>query len=182
MPASKKIAPVARSSRGLPDAPFADELLRMPDVCERITLSDSTIHAMVAVGQFPRSIELGPHMKVWPAYLVDAWLASRIEARDAMSSPHDVVVMPPWDPALEDCVCQHGIRMMRRPAVERRILYRRNKIYEMIRDESFPGSVPIGVRARAWVQTEVDAWLRERHEARRREDPGFAYLTSPPPE
>ena len=180
MPATNTLPPVARlSGRGVPDGdgPSNVDLIRLRDVCQRTTLSASTLYQMILMGQFPRPAALGPRAKAWPEYAIDAWLASRIAARDAMLSPHDRIELPAWDPEMEYGNSQHGIRMMRRAAVVRRAGFRRSHIYRLIGDGLFPAPVPIGVRARAWVQSEVDEWVLQRIDARRT-DPGFRYLTA----
>jgi prophage regulatory protein len=45
----------------------------------------------------------------------------------------------------------------------------RSSIYAAIRKNEFPDSVSIGLRARAWVGDEVDAWIAERINASRPE-------------
>ena len=182
MPAARQIAPVARSiGHGVPDdMPVVEELIDLHEVCRRTTLSASTIRAYKERGQFPVPATFGPHRKLWPAYVIDAWLASRIAARDAMCSRHDVVVIPPWDPELESTVSQHGIHMMRKPAVLSAIAYKKSRLHEMVNEGIFPDSVPIGVHARAWVRSEVDAWREQRLDTRRM-DPGFRFLTDRPP-
>lgn len=180
MPASKTIAPVARSSvRGFRHGHNCrnDDLLRINEVCQRTGLSVSTVYQLILLGHFPCPIALGVRAKAWPAYVIDAWLASRIAARDAMVGLHDVVVLPAWMPEMEQGQTETGIQVMRLAGVVRRVGLRKSQIYRMIGEGSFPAPVPIGVRARAWVRSEVDAWVRQRIEARRK-DPRFRFLTN----
>ena len=39
-------------------------------------------------------------------------------------------------------------------------------IYRKMNDEEFPQSVSLGDRAVAWVESEVDEWMKERLQAR----------------
>ena len=183
MPASIPNAPVGRSpGHAIPavDRRPNDDFLRIRDVCERTTLSESTIRNMIVSGVFPGPIRLGPAptaAKVWLECTIDDWLTSRIAARAAMRSPHDKVDLPAWTTEMEHGTSPQGIRMMRRPEVCRRVGYRKSQLQRMVVEGKFPRQVPIGVSARAWVQFEVEEWRRQRIEARRK-DPGFNYLTT----
>ncbi|MBY0242619.1 MAG: AlpA family phage regulatory protein [Burkholderiaceae bacterium] len=42
----------------------------------------------------------------------------------------------------------------------------RSGIYAAIKEDRFPRSVPIGERARAWVQHEIENWAGQRMRAR----------------
>ena len=44
--------------------------------------------------------------------------------------------------------------------------YRRTSIYEMIKAGNFPAPVHLGSRAVAWLESEVEAWMQERIDAR----------------
>lgn len=52
--------------------------------------------------------------------------------------------------------------LIRRPEVERRTGLKRSSIYAMMKAGVFPRAVSLGDRAVAWVEDEVDAWIRER--------------------
>jgi prophage regulatory protein len=56
--------------------------------------------------------------------------------------------------------------LLRRPDVERRTGYSRSSIYAMMEAGDFPRPVKLGPRAVAWVESEVDAWISARIEAR----------------
>ena len=70
--------------------------------------------------------------------------------------------------------------MLRLKDVESRAALKKSEIYRRISGDRFPRPVPIGERARAWTKHEIDALLQEQLTLRRM-DPGFAFLTSPPP-
>jgi prophage regulatory protein len=57
-------------------------------------------------------------------------------------------------------------RLIRIAEVERKVGLKRSSIYE---DPTFPKRVPIGARASAWVEEEVDAWIAARIAARTQE-------------
>jgi prophage regulatory protein len=52
--------------------------------------------------------------------------------------------------------------MMKLPAVIKKTALGRSSIYEGIRKRIFPAPVATGVRARAWIEDEIDAWLEAR--------------------
>ncbi|WP_316685461.1 helix-turn-helix transcriptional regulator [Ralstonia thomasii] len=49
----------------------------MKQVIEKVALSQSTIYAMIAKGEFPKSFELTPGRVAWLEEDVDAWLAEK---------------------------------------------------------------------------------------------------------
>ena len=55
------------------------------------------------------------------------------------------------------------MRLIRLPEVLRKTGLSRSRLYA---DETFPRRVPLGARGVAWVETEVDEWIRERVESR----------------
>ncbi|NCC62187.1 MAG: AlpA family transcriptional regulator [Verrucomicrobiae bacterium] len=55
---------------------------------------------------------------------------------------------------------------MRLPEVIARVGLKRASIYHHISQGTFPKPVPLGPRAVGWFEHEIDAWLRQRLEAR----------------
>jgi len=51
--------------------------------------------------------------------------------------------------------------LLRLPAVMERTGLKRSTLYKRVREGSFPKPVAIGPQGRAWVDTEVDAWIAE---------------------
>ena len=61
---------------------MSERLIRRREV-EAITgLSRSTIYAMIARGNFPKSVKIGTRAVAWPADEVASWINSRVRARD----------------------------------------------------------------------------------------------------
>jgi prophage regulatory protein len=58
-------------------------IARLPDVKSRTGLSKTGIYRLIAQGQFPRAVPLGPRTVGWLAEDVDQWIASRVAARDS---------------------------------------------------------------------------------------------------
>lgn len=52
-----------------------------------------------------------------------------------------------------------GIRLLRRPQVEKMTGYSRSSIYLKIQDGTFPKPVKLGPRAVAWIEAEVMQWI-----------------------
>lgn len=52
--------------------------------------------------------------------------------------------------------------LIRRPAVQKRTGLTTSRMYELIGDGTFPKPVPIGPRAVAWLESEVDEWIDAR--------------------
>ena len=58
-------------------------------------------------------------------------------------------------------------RLMRLPRVQARTGLSRGAIYARMAEGRFPRPISLGARAVAWIEAEVDAWIRERIEERR---------------
>lgn len=57
-------------------------------------------------------------------------------------------------------------RLIRRKTVEDKTGLSRSGIYDLVKAGRFPQPVPIGAKAVAWIEAEVDAWINERIAAR----------------
>ena len=55
--------------------------IRIKEVMQKVSLSQSTIYAMIAKGNFPSPFELTPGRVAWDEEEVDAWLATKKAAR-----------------------------------------------------------------------------------------------------
>ena len=58
-------------------------------------------------------------------------------------------------------------RVLRLPRVQARTGLARSTIYVRAADGSFPKPVRLGARAIGWIESEVDAWIREQIAASR---------------
>jgi len=62
--------------------PFQDDrLLRWPQLQELIPLSRSHIYTLMARGEFPQSINLGPRSAAWLESEVNDWVQERLIRR-----------------------------------------------------------------------------------------------------
>jgi prophage regulatory protein len=59
-------------------------------------------------------------------------------------------------------------RMMRLPEVMRATGLKRSQIYELSKIGAFPRPIRVGLRAVAWIEDEIAAWLAERRAERDR--------------
>ena len=59
-----------------------------------------------------------------------------------------------------------GKRLIRLPTVIQKVGLETSAIYERIAEGKFPAQVPIGRRAVAWDESEIDRWIAEQIAAR----------------
>lgn len=64
---------------------------------------------------------------------------------------------------------QLGNRLLRRKEVEQKTGKSRSAIYDGIRQGTFPAPVPIGGKSVAWLEEEVDSWIANCLEERKRQ-------------
>jgi len=64
--------------------------------------------------------------------------------------------------AYKDVVQTSGKRMLRRKTVEDKTGFSRTTIYRLMNQGLFPKCIRIGIRAVAWDEQEIDAWIEER--------------------
>jgi len=58
-------------------------ILRLPEVMARIGICRASIYQHMAAGSFPKQIALGPRAVGWLEHEIDAWLAARMQTRQA---------------------------------------------------------------------------------------------------
>lgn len=58
--------------------------------------------------------------------------------------------------------------ILRLPAVKQKTGQSRSTIYDKVQRGEFPAPVKLGERAVGWIEAEVDAWVKDRIEARDR--------------
>ena len=56
---------------------------------------------------------------------------------------------------------------LKRPEIEHRTGLKRSTIYDKMKAGTFPKPVKLGARAVAWLEPEIDAWIKERISQRR---------------
>lgn len=61
-------------------------LIALNDVCKMTSLSRTSINKARAAGAFPRAVPLGERRVAFVRAEVEAWIESRIAARDAKSA------------------------------------------------------------------------------------------------
>ena len=58
------------------------KVLKAKQVAEEINVSVPQVYKLVSLGRFPKPIKLGKRGSGWLRTEIDAWLQSRVEARD----------------------------------------------------------------------------------------------------
>ena len=58
------------------------KVLKVKQVAEEINVSVPQVYRLVSIGSFPKPIKLGERGSGWLTSEIDAWLQSRIDARD----------------------------------------------------------------------------------------------------
>ena len=58
------------------------KVLKVRQVAEEISVSVPQVYKLASLGKFPKPIKLGERGSGWLRIEVDAWLQSRVEARD----------------------------------------------------------------------------------------------------
>ena len=136
-------------------------MLRMRDLIRITTLSRSVLARLIRAGLFPPGCRKGREHPRWLSTIVDAWLQSRMDARDDMRRLAGPVQLPPWGPLQAQLVpSESGIQMLRICDVAERVGYGKTEIYRRISQGAFPAPAPLAEGRRAWVQHEVERGSR----------------------
>ncbi|MGR2740721.1 helix-turn-helix transcriptional regulator [Billgrantia sp. Q4P2] len=56
------------------------QLIRKKAVLERTALSNTSLYRLIAKGEFPKPIQLGPRAVAWVEDEIEKWIDSRISA------------------------------------------------------------------------------------------------------
>jgi prophage regulatory protein len=62
------------------------KILKVKQVAEEINVSVPQVYKLVSLGRFPKPIKLGERGSGWLRTEIDAWLQSRVDARDGGES------------------------------------------------------------------------------------------------
>ena len=65
-----------------------------------------------------------------------------------------------------DFATMKGDSVLRLPQVKARVGLSRSSIYLRISNGEFPKPISLGARAVGWLESEIDAWLKAKTEAR----------------
>ena len=58
------------------------KLLRLPEVISRTGYKRSNIYQLMNLGDFPKSVHLGPRAVAWLSSEIDQWIDDRVKERD----------------------------------------------------------------------------------------------------
>ncbi len=65
----------------------------------------------------------------------------------------------------------NGLSLIRLPKLLQRVPKSKAWIYQSIKEGSFPAPINIGARSVAWVESEIDDWIKARIQSSRRRHP-----------
>ena len=57
-------------------------ILKVKQVAAEINVSVPQVYKLVSIGRFPKPIKLGERCSGWLTTEIDAWIQSRVDARD----------------------------------------------------------------------------------------------------
>ena len=63
-------------------ATATQQLIRLPQVKQRVGMSKSQIYKLIEVAQFPKPIKVSKRISCWVATEIDDWINNKIENRD----------------------------------------------------------------------------------------------------
>lgn len=157
-------------------------ILRVDEVCQRMSVSVSYVYGLIAAGLFPPFVSLGPKSVGLPEHVLDSWLWQCLEMRLLMSTLRTPVTLPAWPPLEVVPSPVSGIRMLRLSTVSRRVGLAKSQIYRNIEDGTFPKPAPLGQRVRRWAAHEIERWMADRLRmlSRLRQSDRNWYLRAPP--
>ena len=58
------------------------KILRLPEVISRTGYKRSNIYQFMNLGDFPKSVQLGPRAVAWLSSEIDQWIDDRVKERD----------------------------------------------------------------------------------------------------
>lgn len=61
---------------------MSEKIMRLPRVLDTVGRSRAALYRLIAVGEFPRPIRVGPQAVGWLSSEIEAWINKRIVERD----------------------------------------------------------------------------------------------------
>ena len=190
-------APALVAGGGLAFAESAldDAELKVPNVALTLAVASGTESRIRSIGccrdgrpasgtrhpPLVRSDTLGASALSWPLPEAGGGLPGRGVHRGLQPGPSGPCSLPgqrapeffpeqnggrPMTRAMEQSM-DAPARVLRLPRVQARTGLARSTIYVRVADGSFPQPIRLGARAVGWIESEVDAWIRERIAASR---------------
>ena len=62
-----------------------NQLIRLPQVLQRVGFSKAKLYKLIAADQFPQPIKFSSRLSCWEAGEVDQWIIEKILERDSIS-------------------------------------------------------------------------------------------------
>lgn len=63
-----------------------DRLLRCPEVLSRTGLSKTALYSLIAAGEFPAPVQIGPRSVAWKESEINCWIAGRKSTRAGVAA------------------------------------------------------------------------------------------------
>lgn len=76
-----KSRPKQETSAPMATLPASRRIIRLPQVCEMVGLSRTSVYRFIQRGEFPAPIKIGL-MSGWLEYEIAAWIDGKINARE----------------------------------------------------------------------------------------------------
>jgi prophage regulatory protein len=154
--------------------------IRLREVCTRVGLRRSAIYRLIGLGRFPKQVKLSVRTVAWVESEVEAFLESRIEDRDRVpldappgESPYMAWVESEVEAFLESRIEDRDrvpldappgeSPYMRMGEVLRRTGLSSSKIYELVREGTFPKWASLPKIASGWLRSDIELWIASRN-------------------
>jgi prophage regulatory protein len=129
------------------DAPRGLRYLRLREVCQRVGLKTSSVYRLIDLGKFPKQVKLSERTAAWIESEVESFMESRIADRDQGSSATTALPSP----------------YMRMGEVMKRTGLSSSRIYELIREGTFPKWASLPKIASGWLRSDIESWIESRN-------------------
>jgi prophage regulatory protein len=128
------------------DSPRGLKYLRLREVCQRVGLKTSSVYRLIGLGKFPKQVKLSERTAAWIESEVESFMESRIADRD-QGSPAEPPASSPY---------------MRMGEVMKRTGLSSSKIYDLVRQGSFPKWADLPKIASGWLRSDIERWIESR--------------------
>lgn len=136
-------------------------LMRISEVSQVVARSTRAIQNDVNAGKFPAPIRVGPNSVRWISIEVFEWIEEKARASKEQGSALAIDKACGWHSHTVTNLPE-GRRLLRMRDVERRTGKSRASLYQAIQKGSFPLPITLSNRRVAWLESEVNDFVRAR--------------------
>lgn len=144
----QRCAPKTHPTSAEFESPRGLRYLRLREVCQRVGLKTSSVYRLIGLGKFPKQVKLSERTAAWIESEVESFMESRIADRD-QGSPAAAPTPSPY---------------MRMGEVMRLTGLSSSKIYDLVRDGTFPKWANLPKIASGWLRSDIERWIESRSE------------------